>query len=153
VRALSLLQPWASLVASGDKRIETRSWRRSVADGERIAIHASKGRVPNMLLAEVLHAADRLGGDRAFDFIPRGAIVATCRVAFIVQAIDDAVSGYVIEHAGRDRLAVEKKLGDWSHGRWLWALADVRRLAEPVRCDGMLGLWRVPDDVAARVGT
>lgn len=42
--ALTLTQPWASLVVLGEKRYETRSWRPPAARiGERIAIHAAAG--------------------------------------------------------------------------------------------------------------
>lgn len=42
MRALTLWQPWASLVAIGAKTIETRSWPAPAsAVGERIAIHAA----------------------------------------------------------------------------------------------------------------
>ena len=40
--ALSLLQPWASLVILGHKKIETRNW--STAYRGRLWIHASKGK-------------------------------------------------------------------------------------------------------------
>lgn len=40
MKALSLTQPWASLVAIGAKRIETRSWSTSYRG--LVAIHASK---------------------------------------------------------------------------------------------------------------
>lgn len=40
MKALSLTQPWASLVAVGAKRIETRSWRTSYRGP--LAIHAAK---------------------------------------------------------------------------------------------------------------
>jgi hypothetical protein len=40
---LTLTQPWATLVALGEKRIETRSWApHAGADGELIAVHAAK---------------------------------------------------------------------------------------------------------------
>lgn len=43
MKAVSLWQPWASLIACGAKTIETRSWPapRTVV-GQRIAIHAAK---------------------------------------------------------------------------------------------------------------
>ena len=43
---------------------------------------------------------------------------------------------------------------DWAdpESPWWWHLADVRTLAEPIRVQrGQLGLWRLPDDVAARL--
>ena len=41
MKALTLTQPWATLIAVGAKRIETRSWGTSYRG--RIAIHAAKG--------------------------------------------------------------------------------------------------------------
>src|SRR3982751_1322426 len=41
MKALTLTQPWATLVAIGAKRIETRSWSTTYR-GE-VAIHAAKG--------------------------------------------------------------------------------------------------------------
>jgi hypothetical protein len=39
--------------------------------------------------------------------------------------------------------------GHWSiGGRWCWLLRDARPLAEPVRCNGALRLWRFRRDVA-----
>ena len=41
--AISLHQPWASLIAYGVKTIETRSWRPPTKFiGQRIAIHGAK---------------------------------------------------------------------------------------------------------------
>ncbi|MDE2685986.1 MAG: ASCH domain-containing protein [Chloroflexota bacterium] len=40
IRALSLRQPWASMVADGRKTIETRTWRTNYRGP--LAIHASK---------------------------------------------------------------------------------------------------------------
>lgn len=40
MKALSLKQPWASMVANGTKTIETRSWRTSYRGP--LAIHASQ---------------------------------------------------------------------------------------------------------------
>ena len=43
MKAISLHQPWASLIAVGIKTIETRSWAPPKAlIGQRIAIHAAK---------------------------------------------------------------------------------------------------------------
>lgn len=41
MRALSLTQPWATLVAVGEKKIETRSWRTNYRGP--FAIHAARG--------------------------------------------------------------------------------------------------------------
>src|ERR1051325_5993743 len=44
MKALTLTQPWATLIAIGAKRIETRSW--STDYHGQIAIHAAKGLGP-----------------------------------------------------------------------------------------------------------
>lgn len=41
MRAITLTQPWSSLVARGQKKIETRSWQTSYRGP--LAIHAAKG--------------------------------------------------------------------------------------------------------------
>jgi hypothetical protein len=47
--------------------------------------------------------------------------------------------------------ALEVVRSMWWAGPIGWVLDDVRGLTEPVPCRGALGLWTVPEDVAARV--
>jgi activating signal cointegrator 1 len=104
VRALSLWQPWASLVACGRKTIETRSWRTGYRGP--LAIHASqrpprKGECPGEVfvngigelsywLPEPWTEEDqtRAGlppdGDLVGFPLPLGAVVATCRLVDVV---------------------------------------------------------------------
>lgn len=42
IKCISLWQPWASLVAHGAKKIETRSWRCPLPAGTLLAIHAAR---------------------------------------------------------------------------------------------------------------
>lgn len=57
IRALSLRQPWASMVADGRKTIETRTWRTNYRG--MLAIHASM---------------------RPYDGLPTGGIIAIARL-------------------------------------------------------------------------
>ena len=80
--ALTLRQPWASLISSGGKLFESRTWAPPVPlIGQRIAIHAGKSKISNGLSDEEL-AAIRSGLD-ADDLaaLPRGMIVCTARIA------------------------------------------------------------------------
>jgi len=92
MKAITLHQPWATLIALNVKRIETRSWRAPASlIGQRIAIHAgaTRGVVFNVLKA----AARDLDSDAialcnalyALDIepidLPLGAIVATATLA------------------------------------------------------------------------
>ncbi|MCD4558236.1 ASCH domain-containing protein [Schaalia sp. lx-100] len=56
LKALTVKQPWASLIMSGIKQIENRSWKPRVNVGERFVIHAGSGvadakRIPKEFLA------------------------------------------------------------------------------------------------------
>jgi hypothetical protein len=45
----------------------------------------------------------------------------------------------------------EIALGDYSEGRYAWAIRNVRRLRNPVPCKGAQGLWTVPAEIEALV--
>ena len=79
--AITLHQPWASLIALGIKTVETRSWAvptRLV--GQTIAIHAGKRvvRKPGVAVEDEMRA--RLGEDW-HRTIPAGAVLATATLA------------------------------------------------------------------------
>lgn len=137
LRGLTIRQPWASLIAGGHKRVETRSW--STKHRGVVAIHAGLG-FPKLerQLAETERALGRLPAR-----IPRGAIVAVARVAKVIDAIE----------AASQVSALERHLGDFRAGRHAWFLEDVRVLEEPIPCKGALSLWRIPDDVHLQLAT
>lgn len=69
MKALTLHQPWASLIALGVKTIETRSWRAPQAlIGQRIAIHAGKTAKSLLELSEDYEAGDAFGYLGDFQF-------------------------------------------------------------------------------------
>lgn len=143
MRALSLTQPWATLIAIGAKRVETRSWRTSFR-GE-IAIHASKG-FPKWA-QEYLHSyffRERLysaGYTKPADF-ERGAIIATARLTTVGTT-------EAIVKAGLN--AEQLTFGDFSAGRFGWFLNAIKRLPEPIPCRGALSLWEVPEDIEQQI--
>lgn len=106
MKALSLWQPWASLVALGEKRIETREW--STRYRGELAIHATAS-MPKYLgvssrtdpfrdeLADVFcvrRDRDDRCGDRVGDILhrlPRGKVLCIVRLVD-VQEIDSMCS-------------------------------------------------------------
>jgi len=168
LRGLSLTQPWASLVAVGAKRIETRDW--GTAYRGPIAIHATK-RFPvlcrDLCDDEPFRSALARGGylrrvvsynqaDSWVDVrsIPLGAIVAVAKLVGCFRVTRSTTyAGPAREGSWRVDLTVggELDFGDYAPGRYAWVLASVRRLPQPVPCRGALGLWRVPADVVARI--
>ena len=125
VKALTLTQPWATLVATGHKQVETRSWRTHYRGP--LVIHAAKG-FPRY--AKQFAKEEYLVG-RLPDRIPYAAVVAivTLRDCVPAQDIVNQISG------------LERRLGDYSFGRWAWILEDVKAFPDPVGCRGALGLW------------
>jgi activating signal cointegrator 1 len=142
VKALSLSQPWASLIAIGAKRIETRSWGTEYRGP--LAIHASKGfaEKDRLLFYIPPYSADfaRAGIRRAFD-LPVGCVVA------IVDLVSCARVSY--QTPLPDRGTSEREYGDFELGRWLWHLDNVRQLSAPIAARGSLGLWDWPVQVDA----
>lgn len=162
MKALSLTQPWATLIACGAKRIETRSWATDFRGP--LAIHAAKGLGP-------------VGGKRGYqeqcatppfdsvlskwfdDFgamksaykagwvMPLGAIVAMAQLVD-VRRIDLKLRGEVLAQTITPH---EIDFGDYTSGRFAWYLENVSHLEQPIECNGALSIWTVPEDVEAQV--
>jgi len=130
VKALTLTQPWASLVVLGVKRVETRSWRPRIIAETRIAVHAAKGWTAyDRELAADLHLRGVLPVPP--DSLPRGAVIGEVTVTGC-QPTQEAVWKLA---------ALEFELGDYSSLRWAWHLRDPAAYPEPVPARGSLGLW------------
>lgn len=165
MRGLTLTQPWATLVAQGAKRIETRSWSTSYRG--LLAIHAAKG------LGSVggISGLDTLCGTSPFcdalwptigveehlydvDRLPRGAIVAVAELAFCVPAVsvlNGSHPGFGKPDSTWPLTDKELAFGDYTIGRYAWLLADVRQLSTPIPYRGALGLWTVPTVLQERI--
>ena len=127
MKALSLTQPWSTLVVTGAKRFETRSW--STKYRGPLLIHAAKG-FP--LSARVFaHTEFTLG--RLPARIPRGAIIG--RV--ILENV------YRTEDLAPILTALERHYGDYTSGRWAWELAEAAMFETPIPYKGALGLFEV----------
>lgn len=141
MKALTLTQPWATLVAIGAKRIETRSWRTKYR-GE-LAIHAAKG-FPQWAKEICLQSPFSL--EIGSDVLPLGAVIATCRVISCMPT-RELQENRVIQVCSSVRCDDfilddnERCFGDYSLGRWAWLLADVNIFQEPIPARGALSLW------------
>lgn len=143
MKALTIQQPWASLIAHEFKCYETRSWfTRHMGD---ILIHAGLGRSP---AGEELWAWLKREGwlgvgmlpDCSFDALPRGVILAQVT---LVDCCD----------ASRVKLAfsegsIERHLGDYTR-RYAWLLSVRRVFKQPIPARGQQGLWDFRDALPA----
>ena len=155
MKALTVLQPWASLIACDAKKIETRSWATKYRGP--IAIHAGKAWTmcrreityrdpfhsalwPNMTKEELM-----LNGYGRSCLLPVGAVIATADL--IDCPMIQIINAEKIESATAARLAnfewvtgAEFAFGDYTPGRYAWILANVRRI-DPVPAKGKQRLW------------
>lgn len=144
IRALPLWQPWATLVAIGAKRVETRAYppqRLGLRAGELIAIHACKTGRDLWLCEEEWFCEFDLDPER----LPFGALVATCVIDRAVEV--NELSAAELQAKNPQEFA----FGYYAPGRWAWVLRDVVRLAQPVPFRGSQGTFDVPMDLVAVV--
>ena len=137
-RGLSLIQPWASLIACGAKAVETRSWKTAYRGP--VLIHASKGFPKDCQRFALAERA--LLGCLPHE-LPCAAVVAR---ALLVNCRATDEADFFGEASDQER-----RLGDWSPGRYCFYLSNVERLAEPIPWSGCLGLWSVPEELLRRV--
>ncbi len=137
MKALSIKQPWATLVALEAKRIETRSW--STRYRGRLAIHASANMSKEDIelcrqspFREALAAGGYFEGSGPANNpfgLPLGAIIAYATLVDIVLITLENIPD-----------EPERSFGIYTPGRFAWILQDVYRLPEPVGAKGSLGL-------------
>jgi hypothetical protein len=147
--ALTLYQPWASLIAAGAKPYEWRGWpapQRMI--GRRIAIHAGARKVRRDDIADIID--DLIEGSTSLnveisipllaqwflspEILPRSSVLCTAVLGEPIRASD-----YAQAH-GTDSDRVD-------HTKWGWPLTAIEVLEPFVPAKGMQGFWtwRRPD--------
>lgn len=166
MKALTLYQPWATLVAIGAKRIETRSWKTDYRGP--LAIHVSK-RTPaefrklysftapepfRSALMDILWKKEpvKIGmfgqvmpATRYTDLVENlnpGCVIAVCTLVSCEQI--DGRSDFLGWQKGMrfwENSETERAFGDYTPGRWAWFLDKVKILPEAIPARGAMGLW------------
>lgn len=157
MKAVSVTQPWASLLAAGIKRIETRSWATRYRGP--IAIHAAKGYprwAREFAVQPVVYNAwrGRLGDWPSIDLYPRGCVLATAFLSDCLPVENYRCLPGVFEDYPEFDTPQERAFGDFTEGRWGWVITDVRPLAKSIPAKGALGLWewQAPHDLCFAEG-
>lgn len=130
MKALTISQPFASLIASGEKWIENRRWPTSYR-GE-LAIHAGKG----------LQYLDK---EELAEY-PSSCVIAVAKLAACVTL--EVIRAK--ERSDERKRLIDGTSRNWSEaarhphaeGPWCWILEDVR-IIEHVPMRGAQGLWNV----------
>lgn len=137
MKALTISQPFASLIASGEKWIENRTWE-TLYRGP-LAIHAGKG-------------TQYLSRTQIKQY-PTGAIIAVAQLVACVHVdvIRERARNGPNPHRvmfGTSRSWMDVDLHQHCEGPFCWILEDVRTVG-PFAVNGAQGLWNY--DVAGEV--
>jgi len=163
MKTLSLWQPWATAIAVGSKRIETRGWATSYRGP--LLIHAAKRLVKDELIymqscwnwcAALAPIGMRMGdGQYLWDLLPFGALIARCNLVDCVPT--GSLTGDVLDvrrYADEPPIDLyswtERMMGDFSLGRFAWMLEDVKPLLSFLHI-GRQGLFEVSDEVVEQL--
>lgn len=165
MRALTLTQPWAGLVASGIKLVENRPRRIAPRDlfGQRFAVHASR-QIDRKAWQRIIEIEPKVALDYPGPMEPSARVHRLAGITSAVIAVatlrhelhggwnEDAIA----EHKASLFEQLQILVGDGRQVRWFFGpvgyiLADVRALATPVPCRGALGFWSLPTNVERQV--
>lgn len=169
MKALTIYQPWASLVIAGAKPYEFRGWNPrhrgpsyAALIGQRIAIHASKRMMKpyevRALISDLEHGGERaaitcLHPDSALPILqdamtkglPLAALLGTAILGEPRNGIDIAEEFGVPRANDSDRDA---------HANWGWPMLEIERFDTPIPARGFQGFWNWQEahDAAAMFG-
>ena len=136
VRVLSIRQPWAELILTGDKWCENRSWKTNYRG--RLYIHASR--------CESLPAEDWKFYKLSKDKLITGAIVGFVELIDIVAMEEDNFENWnkVMDYISENHpdLPVEADETMYLNGPYCWILKKPKRLRKPIPTGGKLRVWK-----------
>lgn len=149
IRILSLWQPWASFIALGIKKFETRSWQTPYRG--KLAIHAAKRPIDEIGEATIWDARNK-GASIPNISMPLGCIVALADLTACLKMVDD-LSRSPSEVANIHlQTQLELSVGDWRPGRYAWKLGNICSISEPIPFKGGQGLRVIRDgEVLAQI--
>lgn len=128
--ALTVYEPWASLIAYGWKELETRHWEPPQKYiGQLIAIHAGKQWGDRE--QRWLKAYQQMFPEIAGMPVSLGCVVAMCRLVEVVPS-----ELLVASISNRERAT-----GNFEPGRYGWRFEVVKRAEPPIPAQGKQGIW------------
>lgn len=166
-KAISLWQPFASLIMLGSKKIETRHWPTNYRGP--LLIHAAKHKVKQELeyytcagFNAAFHAIGGVYAKQLFD-LPYGALLGTVDLVDCksVSSFDyDKLKERQYSPSATDAHKQSKEqngywwheemLGNYENGRFGWVLENPKPFDVPIQYKGSQGFFEVSDHVALR---
>ena len=146
MKALTILQPWASLIACGAKKIETRSWATRYRGP--IAIHVAQHKdTPRCAWQEPFKSeltkagmfTEYPGGKLGFKLKHNGCVIAIAELVDCQRVARRNGIAAMLEN-GVTVMGNELAFGDYTPSRYAWLLENVRPI-EPIPAKGMQRIW------------
>lgn len=123
MKAITIKQPWASLIVHDIKDIENRTWKTNFRG--RVLIHAGIARVNNSLIPKPAFSDDKVCAIIGEMVLPQSTIIGSVEIVDCVQ--------------NHPSIWAEK-------GVWNWVLANPILFDKPIEnVKGKLSFWDYPD--------
>lgn len=157
MKTLTLWQPYASLVAMGEKRIETRSWSTSYRGP--LAIHAGQALPKIWTPFKDEHFVEALApeiglnsmGAPNLDRLPRGVVLAIVNLVDVAPMLPwGEVLGWGFPTPKEEAFGRYDN-ADGQRYAWFFQDDDVQLVDPPIPCRGRQRLWELPVEVTREV--
>jgi hypothetical protein len=149
IKVITLWQPYASLVVIGAKSNETRSW-------------VTKHRGPLLIHAAARFPADCMANASTEPFaeaLAKAGLYVTPEPNYNSCYKHNLPLGHIIgrvelrdiervENVRKELTPEESAFGDYSDGRFAWALENAEVFAEPIPMRGRQAVWNVDIDLS-----
>ncbi|YAF99518.1 MAG: ASCH domain-containing protein (plasmid) [Nodularia sp. CChRGM 3473] len=136
IKAISLHEPWASLIPMGLKKYETRSWATTYR-GPLLICAAKKTSTYQELthcyfLTKYQQRLTETDNYVDWDDLPFGRAIAFVDLTACIRMTPSFI---------KEQPQTELDTGDWRVGRFAWQLDNIRRIVPPIPITGRQGLF------------
>lgn len=128
MKVISLTEPFATLISTGIKTIETRSWKTNYRG--LLYIHASLTKIPTIYKnnKKLMSLID----EEKLNF---GYIVCSCELVDCIEMTDEFIENIKKDYPN------EYITGIYARGRYAWILKNIEAIDDPIKVKGHLGIW------------
>lgn len=132
MKAITILEPWATLICEGKKTIETRNWDTPYRG--KVLIHASKRKMPDEIYEKYLI-------DNFVEHEPHpGYIIGEVELIDIIP-FKDALGNIIQSNQIINYCTAE------FNSKYAWIFNDAKIYDKPIPAKGSLGLWEYTKDL------
>ena len=137
MKAITIIEPWATLLVVGEKQYETRDWKCDYRG--LMAIHSGMKIISEYYYSlGVIECMENSEVTQGILKRHRGNVIAIATLKDIHSMTDEFIN---------EQTETEQDLGLWKIGRYAWEFTDIKPLPKPIPVRGMPGLWNISDEL------